>query len=199
MQARYYDPLIGRFYSNDPVDVLGYMSRGNIIHGFNRFAYGNNNPYKFTDPTGMAPEDMFKPLRGFFNSPQKQAAQLKQDAGSLANSVGEGAVNGAKIVGDATKEGLGPAALVTGLIPGGQGVSAVLTVADVALNGGVSEALGAGTGKVSSIVADEILTNSGTSPGNLKTRVISAVVSTIIGDTITETVKPFEDKVLKNQ
>lgn len=53
MQARYYDPVIGRFYSNDPVDALGHMQRGNsIAHGFNRYAYANNNPYKYTDPDG---------------------------------------------------------------------------------------------------------------------------------------------------
>ena len=47
MQARYYDPVIGRFYSNDPVDPLEHMERGNsIAHGFNRYAYANNNPYK---------------------------------------------------------------------------------------------------------------------------------------------------------
>ncbi|GIU30613.1 hypothetical protein TUM3792_41560 [Shewanella sp. MBTL60-007] len=52
MQARYYDPLIGRFYSNDPVDALGHMKRYNPIHGFNRYTYANNNPYKYTDPDG---------------------------------------------------------------------------------------------------------------------------------------------------
>ncbi|WP_246029051.1 RHS repeat-associated core domain-containing protein [Parashewanella tropica] len=53
MQARYYDPLIGRFYSNDPVDTLGHLHRGNNpAHGFNRYAYANNNPYKYTDPDG---------------------------------------------------------------------------------------------------------------------------------------------------
>ena len=53
MQARYYDPVIGRFYSNDPVGALGHMQRGNsIAHGFNRYAYANNNPYKYTDPDG---------------------------------------------------------------------------------------------------------------------------------------------------
>jgi uncharacterized protein RhaS with RHS repeats len=45
MQARYYDPVIGRFYSNDPV---GFRD----IHSFNRYAYANNNPYKYVDPTG---------------------------------------------------------------------------------------------------------------------------------------------------
>jgi uncharacterized protein RhaS with RHS repeats len=45
MQARYYDPMIGRFYSNDPIDYRG-------VHSFNRYAYANNNPYRYTDPTG---------------------------------------------------------------------------------------------------------------------------------------------------
>ncbi|WP_260847654.1 RHS repeat-associated core domain-containing protein, partial [Shewanella algae] len=45
MQARYYDPLIGRFYSNDPVDFRD-------VHSFNRYAYANNNPYKYVDPDG---------------------------------------------------------------------------------------------------------------------------------------------------
>jgi uncharacterized protein RhaS with RHS repeats len=52
MQQRYYDPVIGRFYSNDPVDMLGHMQRGNPTMGFNRYAYANNNPYKYTDPDG---------------------------------------------------------------------------------------------------------------------------------------------------
>ena len=47
MQARYYDPVIGRFYSNDP---QGFRD----VHSFNRFAYANNNPYKYVDPDGEA-------------------------------------------------------------------------------------------------------------------------------------------------
>ena len=49
MQARYYDPVIGRFYSNDPVGTVGHLSQGSI-QGFNRYAYANYNPYKCTDP-----------------------------------------------------------------------------------------------------------------------------------------------------
>ena len=45
MQARYYDPVIGRFYSNDPI---GFRD----VHSFNRYAYANNNPYKYIDPNG---------------------------------------------------------------------------------------------------------------------------------------------------
>jgi len=48
MQARYYDPVIGRFYSNDPV---GYTTQ-NPVMSFNRYLYVNNNPYKYTDPNG---------------------------------------------------------------------------------------------------------------------------------------------------
>jgi len=53
MQQRYYDPMIGRFYSNDPVDMLGHLRRGSPIMGFNRHAYANNNPYKNNDPDGQ--------------------------------------------------------------------------------------------------------------------------------------------------
>ena len=47
MQQRYYDPMIGRFLSNDPV-----QAHPNTGASFNRYWYANNNPYKFTDPDG---------------------------------------------------------------------------------------------------------------------------------------------------
>ncbi len=47
MQQRYYDPVIGRFYSNDPV---GFGADNPMM--FNRYAYVNNNPYKYVDPDG---------------------------------------------------------------------------------------------------------------------------------------------------
>ncbi|MCU7843179.1 MAG: RHS domain-containing protein [Candidatus Thiodiazotropha sp. (ex Monitilora ramsayi)] len=45
--ARYYDPVIGRFISPDPV---GFTETS--IHSFNRYTYSNNNPYKYVDPDG---------------------------------------------------------------------------------------------------------------------------------------------------
>ena len=45
--ARDYDPLLGRFMGMDPV---GFDDRN--IQSFNKFAYGNNNPYRFVDPDG---------------------------------------------------------------------------------------------------------------------------------------------------
>ena len=55
MQQRYYDPLIGRFYSNDPV---GFTASNPMM--FNRYAYANNNPYRFVDPDGRKPGDLFE-------------------------------------------------------------------------------------------------------------------------------------------
>ena len=49
MQARYYDPAIGRFLSSDPV---GFASGGPAY--FNRYAYVANDPVNAWDPTGMA-------------------------------------------------------------------------------------------------------------------------------------------------
>jgi RHS repeat-associated protein len=48
--ARYYDPVLGRFMGVDPAEV-----EPDNIHGFNRYTYANNNPYKFVDPDGRAP------------------------------------------------------------------------------------------------------------------------------------------------
>ncbi len=51
--ARYYSPeLAPRFLGVDPVHFV----EGNV-HSFNRFAYGNNNPYRYKDPDGNIPLD----------------------------------------------------------------------------------------------------------------------------------------------
>jgi hypothetical protein len=50
MQARYYDPEVGRFLSVDPVEP----SVGNAFN-FNRYTYANNNPSRYTDPDGRCP------------------------------------------------------------------------------------------------------------------------------------------------
>jgi len=45
--ARHYDPVVGRFMAIDPVG----FTEGNV-QSFNRYAYVNNNPYKYRDPDG---------------------------------------------------------------------------------------------------------------------------------------------------
>ena len=49
MGARYYDPVVGRFISMDPAG----FDEGNL-HSHNRYAYANNNPYKYVDPGGRS-------------------------------------------------------------------------------------------------------------------------------------------------
>jgi RHS repeat-associated protein len=44
--ARYYDPTVGRFMG---VDQVGF---GENLPSFNRYAYGADNPYRYTDPDG---------------------------------------------------------------------------------------------------------------------------------------------------
>jgi RHS repeat-associated protein len=46
MQQRYFDPESGRFLSSDPVATTDNGA------AFNRYAYANGSPYRYTDPTG---------------------------------------------------------------------------------------------------------------------------------------------------
>src|SRR6266446_9303400 len=50
-RARWYDPQLGRFISEDPIGLAG---------GINSFAYVRNNPARFTDPSGLCPQDSGK-------------------------------------------------------------------------------------------------------------------------------------------
>jgi hypothetical protein len=51
MQQRYYDPLLGRFLSVDPVTAHDSQD----WRHFNRYSYAYGNPYKFLDPDGRSP------------------------------------------------------------------------------------------------------------------------------------------------
>ncbi len=65
MQQRYYDPLVARFLSVDP--VTAYSSP---ISSFNRYHYAANNPYRFFDPDGRKKKDN--------NEPPCQTIECKQ-------------------------------------------------------------------------------------------------------------------------
>jgi RHS repeat-associated protein len=53
MQARYFDPAIGRFLSTDPI-----RADDGAPLGLNRYSYANNNPITGVDPNGMFPHNM---------------------------------------------------------------------------------------------------------------------------------------------
>jgi RHS repeat-associated protein len=52
-EARYFDAVTSRFMSVDPV---GFKEQN--LHSFNRYAYANNNPYRFIDPDGRDAVDV---------------------------------------------------------------------------------------------------------------------------------------------
>jgi RHS repeat-associated protein len=71
--ARWHDPELGRFTGIDPVGV-----QEDNIHSFNRYAYANNNPYKFVDPDGRAVETAVDIV-----SLGLSISQFKQDPGVI--------------------------------------------------------------------------------------------------------------------
>jgi RHS repeat-associated protein len=93
-RARYYDPTIGRFISEDPI---GFTGIGNF------YAYVRNNPINLTDPMGLCPYDDAKKaqclqkawgansasllidLTGLFVGGSEEAKLLQQVAFSLVN------------------------------------------------------------------------------------------------------------------
>ena len=53
---RYYDPLLGRFLSPDPLQVAGSSSEA-----LNRYSYARNNPLRLTDRHGLRADDEDEP------------------------------------------------------------------------------------------------------------------------------------------
>jgi len=103
MQQRYYDPIAGRFLSVDPV-----VTDTKTGSSFNRYVYGNNNPYKFKDPDGRFAETLW-------------------DIASLALSVNEFRSNPS--VGNAIGVAVDAAAAIIPGIPGGVGAVRAATKA----------------------------------------------------------------------
>ena len=102
MQQRYYDPIIGRFLSVDPVTAYG---SGDMRH-FNVYAYAYNNPYKFTDPDGRAGNESFNETMQWGDADYVRANTLSYEDAKTGLKV-VGAVAGAVAVEVATTKGLG--------------------------------------------------------------------------------------------
>jgi RHS repeat-associated protein len=117
--ARYYDPLLGRFMAIDPAP----WNETNL-HSFNRYAFANNNPTRFTDPDGRAPT----PIDGLF---------LLYDAGKLVAAV----YTGVGIPAALADLGLSAAGILVPVPGGGQilkGLRGAEHVAEAAARGTLS-------------------------------------------------------------
>jgi len=94
--ARWYNPQIGRFYGVDPKP----FDEGNPL-SFNRYAYGNNNPYRFVDPDGRDASEVIErwwasSVAGFQSDTLGDAAMRSLQAmpGEAAFAAGFGAAIG---------------------------------------------------------------------------------------------------------
>jgi len=58
MNGRVYDPVLGQFLNPDP-----FISDPTSTMGYNRYAYCNYNPLKFTDPSGYISQSVYDAIR----------------------------------------------------------------------------------------------------------------------------------------
>jgi len=66
MNARMYDPVLGRFLSPDT-----YVQFPENAQSYNRYTYVNNNPLSFTDPSGHFLKKLFKGIKKLFRAIKK--------------------------------------------------------------------------------------------------------------------------------
>ena len=93
MGARLYDLIIGRFLSMDPAPV----DPGNL-HTFNRYAYANNNPYKYIDPNGEASLLVNAFRRGFGHQDALQISGVSNTTMMVVGAAAGGTTVGAGAV-----------------------------------------------------------------------------------------------------
>ncbi|MEP1230386.1 MAG: RHS repeat-associated core domain-containing protein [Litorimonas sp.] len=123
MQARYYDPVIGRFLSVDPV---GFLETGDPRY-FNRYAYTANDPINLIDPTGecfasrlrSCAEQAGKTFGKFAVSISRGVQAAQRDPESFKVGVGNGIFNGASdtVNGAVTLGEIGSPNLTVGQVP----------------------------------------------------------------------------------
>jgi uncharacterized protein RhaS with RHS repeats len=168
MQARYYDPVIGRFYSNDPV---GFRD----VHSFNRYAYANNNPYKYVDPDGRTSTP--------FSMSQNAARTKKLDEGKSSGEIIKRHVKMSlgfvEMIGGAIT--LQPSVVSAGAITFMDGATEGSIVSEVLQSSGVDENIADGIGSIAYVAlgAKSIVDNVADLGGAfMKTDGLSSLMST---------------------
>ena len=79
-EARYYDPVLGRFLSADIIET-----DLNNPQTFNRYSYVLNNPIKYVDPTGEFAQFALGLVRGFFGGCHRRGRSLWGSQGPRAS------------------------------------------------------------------------------------------------------------------
>jgi RHS repeat-associated protein len=131
-RARYYDPMLGRFVSRDPIGLAG---------GINRYAYVNGNPVNLVDPWGRAalPPDVLQTL----NSNKSYTGEVMTDAPGGCG-VGDVCAQIAPPVNPVTGFGFGVG--VAGSKTGNQSLNSSDKSVESALQGGSDRSGGSGGG-----------------------------------------------------
>lgn len=117
LQSRYYIPAIGRFLSPDSIDYLDEETIG----GLNLYAYCNNNPVNYYDPSGTSISLVVGLLvtlaLGFLTSTISQGIQYGWENINYAQSFVDGVFGMASIALAATGIGM-PASIALGALLG---------------------------------------------------------------------------------
>ena len=167
-KARWYTSSIGRFTGIDPVKW-----HESNIHSFNRYAYGNNNPYSYADPGGELAFPVV-PILGVIALEALgiglEVATMEETSDSINRSgAGTFGVTGVKAVGSSMRMGLKGANVTKGL--GSNANYAQKTFSETFSAGGkfagqtiddVAGALRSGTMKASDVPIDFITRNGNT-------------------------------------
>ncbi|MFC4701391.1 RHS repeat-associated core domain-containing protein [Glaciecola siphonariae] len=163
-----YDPVIGRFYSNDPVGALCHGQREEYVKGFNRYAYTYNNPYKYTDPDGKLPRiDIAARNRlDRVNSGEITPQQAVNEQTEIAQTTVKGVLEVASYV-------PGP----TGLVATGVQIAAEAADGDVPVSSGSSAILSETTGQLGNAI-DKVESKT---PGGFKAKVLTYVAEQAVG------------------
>lgn len=77
-RARYYDASLGRFISRDPMGMSA---------GINVYAYVDNNPTNFTDPSGMLPALISNKASSYYDAATQYAGQIGNSIKSFASGL----------------------------------------------------------------------------------------------------------------
>jgi len=78
-RARYYDPSVGRFISEDPIGFVGATDF---------FTYVSNSPLRYTDPLGLSQKDVQAILKQAQNSTDQMTKNGQRiDPGPLNNTL----------------------------------------------------------------------------------------------------------------